>query len=469
MRRRITFAILGTAAAALVLAGLGAVALARADARRATERDLRSDAAAIVELATPPFTRGRARPGGQRLRRIAAGLDLEDIGLLVVRADGRLVGDLPAGVREADLERERLLAGEVVSGHHGSLVYAAASTPFRGADVIAVVTEEARGEPGALAWFVPAGALTLVVGAAAAWWLSRSLTGPLARAAAATRQVAAGDLAVRLPEPGKGRADELAELARSINAMAANLERSRGLERQFLLSVSHDLRTPLTSIRGYAEAILDGAATDPSAAAGTIRTESLRLERLVRDLLDLARLDAHQFRFDPAPVVVGEVVAATADGFRPEADAAGLTLSVATDPGGALALVDPDRLAQVVANLLENALKHATTSVAVGVDADGDAVTVAVADDGPGIAAEDLPHVFERLYVAQRQPTRHGSGSGLGLAIVRELVTAMGGTVHVESAGTGAGGTRLVVRFALSGRVGAPAPPPPHEPRPTSP
>ncbi|MDQ4097257.1 MAG: HAMP domain-containing histidine kinase, partial [Actinomycetota bacterium] len=259
----------------------------------------------------------------------------------------------------------------------------------------------------------------------------------------ATRRIAAGDLATRVPID-RADGEELAGLAESINTMAASLERSRGLERQFLLSVSHDLRTPLTSIRGYAEALADGRAPDPSQAATVILTESRRLERLVRDLLELAKLDARRFSLDVRATDVGEILADTAEGFRPAAEKAGVDLGVEEDGEGAspVAAADPDRLAQVVANLVENALKYARSSIAVGAAHSDGHVHVWVEDDGPGIPAEDLPRVFEPFYRSTRAPTRE-VGTGLGLAIVQELVGAMGGGVRAEP-GTN-GGTRIVV------------------------
>ncbi|MEJ7583796.1 MAG: HAMP domain-containing sensor histidine kinase [Acidimicrobiales bacterium] len=278
-------------------------------------------------------------------------------------------------------------------------------------------------------------------------WLSRALTEPLRRAEAVTHRLADGDLSTRLTEPTPEADDELSDLARSINTMAESLERSRGVERQFLLSVSHDLRTPLTSIRGYAEAITDGTAPDPRPAAEVILFESRRLERLVQDLLELARLDAQQFSLHLHDMAVTDVVADTVAGFQREADGAGVVLSVIEDTHRATALVDPDRLAQVVANLVGNGLRYATSRLTVATVADGPSVIVDVNDDGPGIAPEDLPHVFERLYVAKHRPGRV-EGSGLGLAIVRELVVAMSGTVTAESpAGDGDRGARMVVRL----------------------
>ncbi|MGI8684136.1 MAG: sensor histidine kinase, partial [Acidimicrobiales bacterium] len=244
-----------------------------------------------------------------------------------------------------------------------------------------------------------------------------------------------------------GAEAELARLAESINAMAAELERARGLERQFLLSVSHELRTPLTSVRGFAEAIADGAAPDTRRAAEIIGSEARRLERLVGDLLDLAKLDARSFSLHMEPVDVAAVVVDTAEGFRPAADVAGLVLDVAVDGasrGGALvASADPERLAQVVANLVENALKFAAGRITVSATREDGHVVLAVADDGPGIAKEDRAHVFDRLFQSSRTPARQ-AGSGLGLTIVAELASAMGATVAAQSV---PGATRLLVQL----------------------
>jgi len=225
------------------------------------------------------------------------------------------------------------------------------------------------------------------------------------------------------------------------------LERSRTVTRDFLMSVSHDLRTPLTSIRGYAEALSEGTVTKPAErrrAAGIIETEARRLERLVSDLLDLARLDARQFTLQPEPVDVGAVVQATTEGFHPLAREYGITVEVELEETPDR-LLDPDRLAQVVANLVENALKFAAARVQVRAGASADGVRIEVADDGPGIPPDDLPRVFERLY-SPRSGQPRAVGTGLGLAIVHELVSAMGGTVTVESGGRPGGTT---VRVSL--------------------
>jgi two-component system sensor histidine kinase BaeS len=301
-------------------------------------------------------------------------------------------------------------------------------------------------------WFLVAALGSALLAAAVAITLGRRLARPIRQIDAAARRIAGGELATRLPEPAVDDTDELSDLIRSVNAMAAELQRSRDLEQQFLLSVSHDLRTPLTSIRGYAEAISDRTSADPAWAAGVIGTEARRLDRLVQDLLDLARLRARSFSLHPTPVDLGEVVRVAVEAFRPDAATAGVRL-VVTAPAAVAIHADGDRVAQVVANLIENALKYGRTQVAVGVAVDGNAGIVTVDDDGPGIAPADLPHVFERLYVAGHRPTRRESGSGLGLAIVRELVEAMGGEVRAEVSPLG--GARLLARFPSA--LGAPA------------
>jgi two-component system sensor histidine kinase BaeS len=256
-------------------------------------------------------------------------------------------------------------------------------------------------------------------------------------------RIAAGDLSARVDREHVGD-DELGSLADAINTMAEELDASRGHERAFLLSVSHDLRTPLTSIRGYAEAMLDGT-VDPDArlrAAEVIASESRRLERLVADLLDLARLDTHQFSLRPQPIDVGVVVGEAVDAFRPAATDLGLTLEFDGSASPAPGFADPQRVAQIVANLVENALKYASTAVRVGVGTDNQRIAITVDDDGPGIAPADLPRVFERLYTSRTVPGRT-VGTGIGLAIVHELAAAMGGEAHVQPLDTV--GTRFVV------------------------
>ena len=370
---------------------------------------------------------------------------------------GRLFGTqspltkLPEGVDAADLDTQMLLSGVAQTGQDGDTVFVATPlSPLLGLTPVVVLAQDVESRPfgdaGGLVFVAALGAI--VVAALVAAYLARRMTRPIAAMEATAGRIASGDLSARVDVRDVPR-DELGELAEAINTMGEELQAARGHERAFLLSVSHDLRTPLTSIRGYAQAIADGTAQDGDAqirAAEVISAEARRLQRLVADLLDLARLDAHQFSLTPSEIDAREVVAETVDGFRPQADDIGLTLDLVADDAAPLT-ADPERLAQIVANLVENALKFATTAVTVElVQSDGIA-TITVEDDGPGISPDDLRHVFERLYASRTVPGR-AVGTGIGLAIVRELAGAMGGDARVEPVGST--GTKFIVTMPVS-------------------
>lgn len=470
MRRRILTAILATVALSLVLAGTGTYLLLRRQASEASEAGVMAEAEGVAGLLGGVTG---IRPQTYRARRFREDLSLRGIALILVGPRGAIRGELPDGVDATELDPRALLAGQGVSGRHDDQVWAAAAIPTNNGATAVVLTRSTQSPRTPVGWFLIAGGIALAIGAAVAAALSDSLTRPLRRAEDATIRIAAGDLSSPLPEPPPTATDEVASLTRSINAMATSLAMARGLERQFLMSVSHDLRTPLTSIRGYSEAIADGTAPDPAAAARIVGTESQRLERLVGDLLDLARLDAREFSFHLRPVDLGEVVAETVEGFRPAAEAATVSLHlVESEPAAPatnvsiMATVDPDRLAQAVANLVENALKYAAAQVWVdilasagppGASAAGGhdrSWLVRVTDDGPGIASADVAHVFDRLYVTDRRPARQVGGSGLGLAIVRELVAGMGGRTWAEvPSDPTVHGARLVIELPAAANL----------------
>ena len=462
MRRRLILTICGTVLVTLVFAGVGTLALARYGATDATKRDLEKQSAALVSvfeelniLALRPNAAGATTPQSAqqlraqiraRLQNLTTNLKLEDVGFLYGTSFDNLEGETPSGITLSRADMAVLESGGQVSGKQGGTVFAASSGSSRlGTYVIVLARRPASSASPAARWFLLAAAGTLIAGALVAVRLSRTLTHPLDAARDATSRIANGDLAARVPDPHPNATDELSQLSRSINTMAANLERSRGLDRQFLMSVSHDLRTPMASIQGYAEALTDQA-IDPKRAGEVILSESRRLDRLVTDLLLLARLDARAFTFDVRPHDVVPIAQAVAGGFRPRAAERGVELQVDVPLQPVSAHVDGDRLAQVLANLVDNALKFARSRVDLSVRPDNGWVMLAVADDGPGIAAEDLPHVFERLYVARHRPAPSESGSGLGLAIVRELVETMGGHVHARSPVPATGvGTEMLV------------------------
>jgi two-component system OmpR family sensor kinase len=264
--------------------------------------------------------------------------------------------------------------------------------------------------------------------------LARSIVRPIRRVAEATRALAAEERHEPLPREGSS---ELASLAEAFNQMAAQLAASREAERDFLLSVSHELKTPLTAIRGYAEGLGEGV-FEADEAARTINLEASRLERLVRDLLDLARMKRSEFSVRREEVDLAEIAR---EAVRRH-EVAGKQFDVALSASGAENWVeaDGDRLLQVASNLVENALRETPAGGSVAVRAEPGRLVVS--DTGPGIPAADVPHAFERFYLYDKIGKERPVGSGLGLAIVKQLAVAMGGDVEVES---GPAGTTFVV------------------------
>jgi len=260
-----------------------------------------------------------------------------------------------------------------------------------------------------------------------AFGLARAIARPITQVADASRRLAAGED----PEPlAVGGADEVAALATSFNHLASELSRAQEAERAFLLSVSHELRTPLTVIRGHAEALQDGVLSE-SQAGDVIEREAGRLERLIGDLLDLARLRRRAFSVGHGSVDLGDVAREVVARFQPQSRRFEVELSVAVEPG-AVATGDADRLVQAVSNLVENALRCTPAGGAVRVLASPGRIDVV--DDGPGLGPDDLERAFERFYLYERYGADRPVGTGLGLAIVRELAEAMDGTVEVRSA-----------------------------------
>ena len=484
MRNRLMLAMVGLVAVVLIIAGAGSLILTRNAARNQAEQQLVTQAAAL----TSSQTGGHSLAVLTVIRRT---LKLEDADVIRISRQGEVTRKLPDNLTVQDIDVAAVQSGQTTSGRTGDLVYAVApvslsakaraqidarsGVPFEGTFAV-LLTRDVGGLGPSWSYFIIAGGAALLIAALVAWQMSRRMARPLVEAMQVTGRIASGELESRVPVRPRDY-PEFASLAGSINDMAQSLEDGRSRERDLLLAVSHDLRTPLTSIRGFAEAIEDGAIEDSRQAADVIIAESRRLERLVGDLLDLTKLEAGQMSISMRPTDATEVVATTAEGFRPAAAKSGrqIVLHVPDGGGGRIpgdaassfrppVAADPDRLAQLLANLLENALTFARSTVTVSLadSAAGRGSVIAVEDDGPGIAPENLERVFERFYRADRGPNRQ-IGSGLGLAIVSELASAMGGSVRAESPLGPDGGSRFVVTLrpwngAGSGRPGVRSP-----------
>jgi signal transduction histidine kinase len=282
-----------------------------------------------------------------------------------------------------------------------------------------------------------AGALAVLLALLLAAMIARSVVRPLRTMAGAAEAIARGEYDQRVPPQGP---DEVQRVAGSFNSMAAQVKASQQTQRDFVANVSHDLKTPLTAISGWSQALLDGAADAPDErrrAAETIHDEAGRMARMVNELLDLARIESGQLQMTMRPVDLNAVMADVYRSQLPRAREKQIELTLDTPPIPAI-LADSDRLTQVFTNLADNALAYTPPGGRVRLTtraADG-WVEGVVIDSGPGIPQEQLPRVFERFYRLEKSRARGEDGrrgSGLGLAIVHELVMAHGGQMRVSS------------------------------------
>ncbi len=276
-----------------------------------------------------------------------------------------------------------------------------------------------------------AGGLGLLLGLL----VSRSLTAPLRRLAEAARAVAGRDFSRRVKEEGGA---ELVEVAQSFNQMTAALEESERLRRNMVADVAHELRNPLSVLQGNLQAILDDVYSLDKAEISRLYDETHLLSRLVDDLRELALADAGQLRLNSQPTVAASIIENTADNLSMAAEEEGISLSVQLPPDLPSVQADPDRLAQVLRNLLVNALRHTPSggSVVVRAAPVAGAVEIAVADTGEGIPPQDLPRIFDRFWRGDRARARDNrwpGSTGLGLSVARSLVEAQGGRIWAES------------------------------------
>ncbi|MFJ7494146.1 sensor histidine kinase [Streptomyces sp. NPDC097727] len=234
--------------------------------------------------------------------------------------------------------------------------------------------------------------------------------------------------------------NEIGRLAAAFNDMSAHRARLEGQRKDMVSDVAHELRTPLSNIRGWLEAAQDGLAEPDPAFISSLHTEAVQLQHIIDDLQDLAAADAGALRLHPEPVRIEDVLGQVAAAHQGWAETAGVTLTVLTATAGTPRpelTADPVRLRQVIGNLVSNAVRHTPAGGKVTLHAYGsacaDQVVVDVTDTGSGISAEDLPHVFDRFWRAEKSRSRRTGGSGLGLAIVRKLVEAHGGSVSAAS------------------------------------
>ncbi|GAB4448870.1 MAG: hypothetical protein OHK0041_09690 [Anaerolineales bacterium] len=287
-------------------------------------------------------------------------------------------------------------------------------------------------------FFIPilqAGGIALTLSLFLAFVLSRWVADPLQNVVNAAQQQPVEEIQSVPPRGPR----EVQDLTRAFNAMVSRVHASQQSQKDFVANVSHELKTPLTSIQGFAQAILDDTADTPEArkqAAQIIYDEARRLHRLALDLLDLARLEAGTADLKMTAVDINALLQGIVETFTPRVQAAGIALHLNVHPNLPPVRGDGDRLAQVFTNLLDNALKFTPPggNIVLSAEKAGAALELTVTDTGSGVPPEALPHLFERFY--QADPSRAGGnrhGAGLGLAIVKEIIDAHGGTIGVRS------------------------------------
>lgn len=285
-----------------------------------------------------------------------------------------------------------------------------------------------------------AGAAAAVVGLTTSVLLLRQILRPLNEIARSSQRIAEGRYDERVAVPAS---DELAIVATSFNQMAESLERVEQQRVALIGNVAHELRTPLTGIEGYLEGLIDGVFAPEPAVLGDMQHEVRRMRRLIDDLQTLSHVEAGQVSLRLAGVDLVDIARRVVNQVRPQTITNCLELTVLPETPSLIVRADPDRLAQILLNLVGNAIRYTPEGgcITVRLGVEGAMARVEVIDTGIGIPPEELPYIFERFYRVDRSRSRASGGSGIGLTIARHLAWAMGGELTAESAGPGKGST----------------------------
>ncbi|MEW5706177.1 MAG: ATP-binding protein [Actinomycetota bacterium] len=289
-------------------------------------------------------------------------------------------------------------------------------------------------------WIWIVGIITSVLAALAGTLFAKRITAPLKQLANAAKKISHGDLAHRVSVDTN---DEIGEVARSFNSMAKSIEKSNQLRRRLLADIVHEIKTPLTVLRGNLEAMLDGVIDPTPKKLAAIHTETLLLSRLLDDLRDLSLAEEGKLNLKVQEENIGSIISQVVEMFRPRASEESKHLELVLDEDIEPILVDRDRISQVLYNLIANAFQYtkegdyirisARLDSTIAGGADNPVILVCVEDTGEGISEDDLPYVFDHFYRVDESRSRASGGSGIGLAIVKHLVEAHAGKVWAES------------------------------------
>ncbi|MCC6803566.1 MAG: HAMP domain-containing histidine kinase [Anaerolineae bacterium] len=285
-----------------------------------------------------------------------------------------------------------------------------------------------------------AGAAAIIAAGAVSWLVSRQIVNPLRALVSLSQRIASGHYRERLEVQSR---DELAELVRSFNQMAEALDHTETIRSELMANMTHELKTPLASIKGYMEGLQDGVIPPSEETFQLVHHEAERLQRLVQDLQELSRAEAGQVPIHPQPSDPCRIVESAIERMRPQFNEKSVELGVKMERSLPDLSADPDRIGQVLINLLGNALQNTAAGgrVEVSLSPTGRMLEFSIQDSGIGIGAENLERIFQRFYRVDKSRSRSSGGSGIGLTISRHLVEAHGGRIWAESPGLGKGST----------------------------
>lgn len=407
--------------------------------------DLISKGGSAVALIAPEMASGRV-PSAETIARLS---ELTTAVVWLADQDGNVLAGQPPRRWSRDFNEDDAELDAMFEGKVQSWVRTDQRDPER-AVVVALPIREAQ-TPTAMFLLTPIFGINraaqavetllgyaLLSGMAASivlgYFMSRSLTRPIEDISRAAGSFAKGDFASRTAVTGDS---EIGKLGEVFNSMANSLARIEQNRRDFLANITHEIRTPIAAIQAMAEALHDGVAGPElqNRYLETIVGQTRQMDKLVQELLDLAQLEAGELKIINIKLDISEQLASVCERFLPMLTEKNICLEVLESKDEVFVAADPMRLEQVMNNLVTNAVRHSPPGSVINIKADKGAsfVTVSVIDHGEGIAAEDLPHIWERFYRAEKSRSRSGGGSGIGLAVTRQLVIAMGGDITVES------------------------------------
>ena len=427
MKRKLVVAFVSAVAVTVLAAGLGVLLV--------TNRIDKDQTLALLSRSSAIFVTLSQRAPTRFYLDLVQGRRLNGALLGVVTSNGTIVGHQLAQIPLDVIKPKVLLKGHIVTwiSHH-KIFYARPfplTKPLFHASVgVIVLARLAPGNVISIAYLLTVSAVVMLFAYLISSIISDRITSGFYSLIEATKRIAKGELnaKVHLDESAD---KELKDLAEAINTMAEELSESKEKEQQFLLSVSHDLKTPLTSIVGFSEAIIDDAIDDPKRAAETILKESRRLERLVGDLLELAKVQSPTFSLEMTDCDLTQLIGDLANAYALRSRDSKINFQFQSISRSLTVETDPQRFMQIIANFLDNAFKFTDNWVSLEVSEDDHDVIVSVKDNGPGITPEDSAKIFKEQYRSPKTSSK--PGSGIGLLIVGQLAKALGFGVDYRS------------------------------------